>query len=366
MAEIKEKCGIFGVYNGADAARLTFFGLYGLQHRGQEGSGISATDGKKIKTHKGLGLVPHVYEEKDLAALDGCHIAIGHNRYGTCGGEGLDHVQPVSTHPEMVFAHNGNIPDVSKLQKFLADKVAIIDGLNDSELMFECIYYYYRQSGSLSGAMFNAFPLFEGAFSLLVMSRDELVVVRDQYGIRPLSIGVYENGVYMVSSETCALNTLQAKQIRDVKPGEMLVINKEGLRSVQLVEGKQKLDIFEFVYFARPESYLLGKRVNEVRREFGKRLAKVHSIKADIVVPVPDSGIPSAEGYSEVSGIPVRNALIKNRYIGRTFITPGEHLRGAMSDMKYNTVSEVIEGKDIILVDDSIVRLNTAPRLVKR
>jgi amidophosphoribosyltransferase len=366
MSTIREKCGIFGVYNGSDAARLTFFGLYALQHRGQEGSGIAAANGKKILVHKGKGLVAHVYEEEDLQKLDGCHIAVGHNRYGTSGGVSIEHIQPVSRHPEMVLAHNGNLPSINKLQDFLSDKVAIIDELNDSELMYEAIYYFYRQSGSLSGAVFNAFPYFKGAFSLLVMSRDELVAVRDEYGIRPLSLGEYADNHYVVSSETCAINTVQAKQVRDVKPGEMVVINKDGLRSVQIAESKQKLDVFEFVYFARPESYLLGKRVNEVRREFGKRLAQMKKIDADVVIPVPDSAIPSAEGYSEASGIPFRNALIKNRYIGRTFITPGEHLRGSMADMKYNTVSEVIEGKNVILVDDSIVRMNTAPKLVKR
>ncbi len=364
VMDIHEKCGVFGVFNGSDAARQTFFGLFGLQHRGQESSGIAAADGKEIQTHKGKGLVSHVYSEEDFARLAGCNVAIGHNRYGTSGGDG--HLQPVSFYRDVALAHNGNLPSIELLLEFCAEHGLATEGLNDSELMYQAISFYVHKGASLDEAVRNSFPLFTGAFSLLVLTKDTLVAVRDGYGIRPLSVGVYGNDHYVVSSETCAIDTVQAKILRDVKPGEMVVIDKSGLRSEQLVEGTQKLDLFEFVYFARPESMLLGERVYSVRKRLGESLADILNVDADVVVPVPDSAVPAAEGFAERKGIPLRMGIVKNRYIHRTFIMPSTYLRDRSADMKYNVVSEAVKDLKVVLVDDSIVRLNTAPRIVKR
>lgn len=367
MANIHEKCAVFGVYNGKEAARLAFFGLYGLQHRGQEGSGIAAANGRDIKIHKGSGLVAHVYDENILQSFNGAHIAIGHNRYSTSGGSGVEHTQPVSMRPDLVLAHNGNLPLTHLMEDYLLSHDVKIDNLNDSELMYETIYHQMSSRRlSLSDAVEASFPLFTGAFSLLVMNKDELVAVRDGYGIRPFSFGEYEGGQCVFSSETCALDTVRARNVRDVLPGELISVSARGVETRRLVEGSNNLDIFEMVYFARPDSYLYGQRVNEIRRRFGERLANTRHIDADVVVPVPDSAISAGEGYSETSGIRLRQALIKNRYVHRTFITPGEHLRSSMADMKYNILQEVVKDKRVVLVDDSIVRLNTAPRLVRR
>lgn len=362
--DLSEKCGVFAVFNGSDAARQTFFGLFGLQHRGQESSGIAASNGSEMKVHKGKGLVNHVYSETDLEDFAGCHIAIGHNRYGTSGGDG--HIQPVSFYGDVALSPNGNLPSVKLLLEFCAEHGLATDGLNDSELMYQAISYYVHRGETLSQSVRKSFPLFTGAFSLVVLTKDCLVAVRDKYGIRPLSLGAYDDNHYVVSSETCAIDTIQAKKLRDVNPGEMVIIDKSGLRSEQLVEGVQKLDIFEFVYFARPESILLGQRVYSVRNRLGAALADIFKFNADVVVPVPDSAIPAAEGFSEKKGIPIRHAIVKNRYIHRTFIMPSEHLRDNQADMKYNVVSEAVSGLRVVLVDDSIVRLNTAPRIVKR
>jgi amidophosphoribosyltransferase len=362
--ELQEKCAVFGVFNGSDAARQTFFGLFGLQHRGQESSGIAATDGKSIRLHKGKGLVSHVYSEDVIESFAGCHIAMGHNRYGTSGGEG--HYQPVSFYDDLVLAHNGNLPNVKALVDFCTEHNLNTRDLNDTELMYQAVSYFLHKGDTLADSIKQAFPLFTGAFSVLAMTKDSLVAVRDGYGIRPLSLGVYDNDHYVVSSETCAIDTVQAKILREVRPGEMIVIDKNGLRSEQLVAGIQKLDIFEYVYFARPESVMMGQRVYSVRKRLGEALAKISNFEADIVVPVPDSAVPAAEGYAEQRIIPLRHAIIKNRYIHRTFIMPSEYLRDRSADMKYNVVSEAVSGLRVVLVDDSIVRLNTAPRIVKR
>lgn len=361
----KEKCGIFGVYGkGMDAARLTYFGLYAVQHRGQESSGIAASDGIKIRTHKGNGLVPQVYTEKNLRKLKG-YIAIGHNRYSTSGGSLIRHSQPVCTTNDVItLAHNGNLPEVKKLQQFLKEKKVTTKGLNDSALLHAAIKYFIKHGATLEDAIRQTFPLATGAFSLLIMTRDTIAAVRDEYGIRPLSIGKL-NGGYVFSSETCAIDTVNAKFIRDVKPGELVIINEKGIQSYQLAKAKQKLDIFEFIYFSRPDSLLLGKRVHEVRKNLGRALAKEHPIKADVVIPVPDSAIPAAIGYAESLRLPIDFGLVKNRYIGRTFIMPEQKLRDKSVEMKLNPIKEVIKNKRVVLVDDSIVRGTTARKLVK-
>lgn len=365
---LHEKCALFGVYGrkGLQAARLTYFGLYTLQHRGQESSGISASNGKQIRTHKGLGLVSHVYNEENFKDLKG-HIAIGHNRYSTSGGSHDSHSQPVTSHrgsnDMLVLAHNGNLPEHDNLTKFLREKGFYTDHLNDSELMHQVIRYFLVKTGSLEEAVKQSFPMFKGAFCLLVMTKDKIVAVRDSYGIRPFALGKLGGG-YVFSSETCAFDTVDGIFIRDIKPGEMIVVSPKGLKSYQLATPTPKLDIFEFVYFARPDSMLLGKRVYDTRRRMGVELAHENPILADVVIPVPDSAIPAAIGYASALKIPLEFGLTKNRYIGRTFIMPDQHLRERGVEMKLNPIKEVIKGKRVIIIDDSIVRGTMSRKLV--
>jgi len=361
---LNEKCAVFGVFNAHEASREVYFGLYSLQHRGQESSGIASSDGNKIHVHKSNGLVAQVFEEKDFAHLTGT-VAIGHNRYSTSGGTLHQHNQPVhrAGNP-LALAHNGNLPSTKALEEFLSKNNVPLDHLNDSEMMYEAIKYVMSTGKSLVDAVTETYHLFTGAFALLVMTNDELVALQDPYGVRPLSIGKL-NGGYAFSSETCALDTVNAKFIRDVEPGEMVVANKDGLKTYNLVKGERKLDIFEFVYFARPDSKLLGKRIYEVRQNFGKILAQENPIKADVVIPVPESAIPAAIGYSMESGTQYQQGLIKNRYIGRTFIMPDQRLRDRSVQMKLIPVPEVIAGKSVVVIDDSIVRGTTTGKIIK-
>lgn len=361
---LKEKCAVFGVYNGHSASREVYFGLYALQHRGQESSGIASTDGKKIHAHKSLGLVPQVYDEKDFDHLIG-DIAIGHNRYSTSGGTLHQHTQPVHNAGDpLALAHNGNLPSTKALETFLTKNGVDIKNLNDSELIYEAIKFEMGKGKSLSDAVTDSYHLFTGAFALIIMSKDELVALQDPYGIRPLSYGKL-NGGYVFSSETCALDTVNATFLGDVEPGEMIVAGKKGLKKYHLARGERKLDIFEFVYFSRPDSLLLGQRVYQVRQNFGKILAKEFPVKADVVIPVPESAIPAAIGYSMASGIQYQQGLIKNRYIGRTFIMPDPRLRDRSVQMKLIPVPEVLKGKRVIVIDDSIVRGTTTGKIIR-
>ena len=362
--KLRDKCGVFGVYGkGLEAARLTYFGLYALQHRGQESSGISSSDGTTLYTHKAMGLVAQVYKEKNLENLRGS-IAIGHNRYSTSGGSFFEHTQPFTGKDNIVaLCHNGNLPDTKKLTEFLLDKGFSVYGCSDSRLMHMAIQYYMKNGRTLEKAIQASFALFTGAFCILVMTKDKIAAVRDQYGIRPFSLGKL-NGGYIFSSETCALDTIGATFIRDIHPGEMVVVDRRGLHSYQLAPASQKLDIFEFVYLSRPDSMLLGKRVYEVRKNLGKELAKEIPIQADVVIPVPDSAIPAAIGYALARSIPFEFGLVKNSYIGRTFIMPDEKLRDRGVQMKLNPIKEIINGKRVVLVDDSLVRGTTSKKLV--
>ncbi|MDD5416115.1 MAG: amidophosphoribosyltransferase [Candidatus Daviesbacteria bacterium] len=365
---IREKCGIFGVYGqGFEAARLVHPGLWALQHRGQESSGIASSDGKKIYLHKGMGLVAHVFAEEDLKRLKG-HLAIGHNRYSTSGDSIESHAQPiiekVSANNSIALVHNGNLPSTKKLEEFLKTKKVTTDGLNDSEMIAKAIAVLMREGFKMEDAIKKAYPLFTGVFCLLIMDEEKLIALRDSFGIRPLSLGKL-NGGYIIASETCALDIVGAEFVREVKPGEMIVIDDKGLKSVQIEKGTQKLDVFEYVYFARPDSIILGKSVDQVRQNLGRELAKENNIKADIVIPVPDSAIPAAIGFSKQSGIPFEMGLIKNRYIHRTFISPEKHTRGHIVQLKLNPVRYVLNGKKVIVVDDSIVRGTTSKEIIK-
>jgi amidophosphoribosyltransferase len=364
--ELSEKCAVFGVFGTTEeASRLTFYGLWALQHRGQESSGIASSDGERLFRHTGVGLVSSVYREEDLEQLPGA-IAIGHNRYSTSGHSDMSHDQPVlkQGRSPFAFAHNGTIPSTDKLEAFLKKRGVGYSKLNDSEMMAEAIACYVEDGLTLEAAITAAWPLFTGAFSCVVMNNDKLIAFRDHCGIRPLSIAKLEEG-YVVASETCAFDTIGAHFLRDVNPGEMVVIDAHGLRSSQLVPGSLKLDIFEVVYFARPDSILLGKSVDEMRQSFGRQLAEEYSLDADLVVPVPDSAIPAALGYSQASGITFEMALIKNRYINRTFIRPTAQLREQDLRMKLNPIPDLLRGKRVVLIDDSIVRGTTTRKIVR-
>ena len=378
--ELGEKCAVFGIYGkGLDVSRLSFFSLFALQHRGQESSGISVADGHGIGTHKDVGLVAQVYTEEAIQSLQG-HIAIGHNRYSTSEGTGLKHAQPVLVKNGLLaLAHNGNLPSVKKLKEFLEAKDIGTEGHSDSELMAKALGYYLEHGDSIKEAVIKSWSLFTGAFCLTILTKDTLIAIRDAFGIRPLSMGkihpvksgengnltaVNDSGV-VFASETCAFHTIGAKFEREINPGEMVIVDKNGVESIQLETPKQKLDIFEFVYFARPDSQLLGKSVYEVRHNCGYRLFEECKIQADVVIPVPETAIPVATGYSRASGIPLEMALIKNRYIHRTFIQPEQHSRELGVKMKLTPMPEIINGKRVVLMDDSIVRGTTSRQIVK-
>lgn len=365
MNELKEKCGIVGIYGkGLPVSKLAFFALFALQHRGQEASGITTNDGKKFCTHRGAGMVSQVYTEKIIKNLTG-YIGIGHNRYSTSKGGALHHAQPVvNKNASFALAHNGNLPSVKALENFLSAKKILKKDRNDSELITDAIDFYIKEGNTLPKSVEKVFPLITGAFSLVMINKNTLVAARDAYGMRPLALGKLDGG-YVIASETCALNTIGATVAREVKPGEMIVINKDGLKSVQLAKPNPKHDIFEYVYFARPDSVLGGKLVYEVRKNFGKELAREFKTKVDAIVPVPDTATPVALGYSEVSGIPIEMALVKNRYVHRTFIEPDQKSRRNSVALKLIPLPQVLRGKKIALIDDSIVRGHTCKRLVK-
>ncbi|MEI7709177.1 MAG: amidophosphoribosyltransferase [bacterium] len=366
MEETKEKCGIVGIYGkGLPLSRLAFFALFSLQHRGQEASGITTSDGKKFHTHKGAGLVAQVYTEKNIEDLVG-HIGIGHNRYSTSGGGALDHAQPViNIERTFALAHNGNLPSVTSLEKFLASKKALQKNRMDSELVTDTIDYYIKNGDSIEDSVKKAFPLITGAFSLVMMDKDNLVAVRDSFGMRPLALGKIDKG-YIVASETCAIQTIGATFVREIEPGEMVIINEKGIKSVKLAKATPKHDIFEYVYFARPDSVMNDKLIYEVRKNFGIALAKEVKVDVDFLVPVPETANPVALGYSQESGIPIEMALVKNRYVHRTFIEPDKKSRRNSVALKLIPLPAVLKGKKIAVIDDSIVRGNTFKKLVER
>ena len=365
MHDLKEKCGVVGIYGkGLPVSRLIFFSLFALQHRGQEASGITTNDGKMLHTHKGAGLVAQVYKEKDIENLHG-YIGIGHNRYSTSGGGALEHAQPVlNSDFSFALSHNGNLPSVTALQKFLSSKKILKKNRSDSELIADAIDFYLKEGNSIREAVKNIFPLITGSFSLVIMDKNTLVAVRDMYGMKPLSLGKIGQG-YVIASETCAIATIGAKFIRDVNPGEMIVINKNGLKSIKLAKPNPKHDIFEYVYFARPDSILNGKLIYQVRKNFGQALARECLLAVDAIVPVPDTATPVALGYSQVSGIPIEMALVKNRYVHRTFLEPDQKSRRNSVALKLIPLKEILKGKKIGVIDDSIVRGNTSRKLVK-
>lgn len=360
---LKDKCGVFGIFSkNEDVARISFFGLYSLQHRGQEGAGISVSDGKKIKTIKALGLVPTVFNDKNISSLKG-HIAIGHTRYSTTGGNTANNVQPIVCaykKEQLSLAHNGNIINAMSLKNQL--KGIHFSSTTDTEIMGYTIMY---ESGKTwSEKIAKSVKLFDGAFSMVLMTKNKLIAFRDSYGFRPLVLGKLDGG-YIVCSETCALDTVGAKYIRDVKPGEIISIDQNGISSVYKPNGqKRSLCLFEYIYLARPDSILNNELVHQVRQRSGEILSYEAPVAGDIVVAVPDSGTSAAIGYSRASGIPFGEILIKNRYIGRTFIQPEQRIREMGVKIKFNPLKTIVKGKRIIIVDDSIVRGTTIKKII--
>ncbi len=393
MELLGEKCAVFGVYGeGLEVARLSFFGLFALQHRGQESAGIATANGKTMTVHKGMGLVSQVFNDEIIGGFKG-HIAVAHNRYSTAGGSKVKHAQPMlaagasalktvsyeDPHPSLndsvslssgpddgtiALVHNGNLPTTTALEQYLKERGVDTAEFSDSRMIVEAIAARMREGVELSTAIKDVYPLLTGAFSLLIMSRDSLVAVRDACGIRPLSLARL-NGGWIIASETCAFGPIGAEYERDIAPGELLVIDEQGVHSEQIATPNPKLDIFEFVYFARPDSRLLGKSVYEVRRNFGVQLAKEYPLEADVVIPVPETAIASAVGYADALGLRFEMGLTKNRYIHRTFITPEQHVREQGVKAKLTAIPEVVGGKRVVVFDDSIVRGTTSRQIVK-
>jgi len=364
--DIHEECGVFGVFGHPEAANLTYLGLYALQHRGQEGAGICSSDGKQLFLEKSRGLVADVFNEKRLRRLPG-HIAVGHNRYSTAGSSTMRNVQPLVANfalGTLALAHNGNLVNSIELRTSLEDEGAIFQSNSDSEVIIHLIAH--AKGGDFYERVLHALNQIHGSFSLLILREKELIAVRDPFGVRPLSLGV-KNGAYIVASETCAFDLMGALYIRDIEPGECLIIGEDGLKSMKVFNSLRKaFCVFEFIYFSRPDSNIFGGvNVNEMRKEFGRQLARESHIEADIVIPVPDSGVPAAIGFSEESKIPLDFGLIRNHYVGRTFIEPKHSIRHFGVKIKLNPVRKLLEGKRLVVVDDSIVRGTTSKKIVK-
>jgi amidophosphoribosyltransferase len=363
--DIHEECGIFGVYGHPEAANLTYLGLYALQHRGQEGSGICSADGKHLFLEKSRGLVADVFYEKRLKRLHG-HIAVGHNRYSTTGTSVLRNVQPIVANfalGTLAIAHNGNLVNAIELRAYLENEGAIFQSSSDSEVIVHLVAH--AKGDDFDERVLHALKQIHGSFSLLILREKELIAVRDPYGVRPLSLGV-KDGAYIVASETCAFDLIGATYIRDIEPGEVFIMGEQGLRSLRLNNTRKAFCVFEFIYFSRPDSNIFGSvNVNEMRKEFGRQLARESVTDADLVIPVPDSGVPAAIGFSEESNIPFDFGLIRNHYVGRTFIEPQNHIRHFGVKIKLNPVRQLLEGKKLIVIDDSIVRGTTSKKIVK-
>ncbi len=367
--KIHEACGVFGIYNQDhfDTAQMVYFGLYALQHRGQESCGVAINDNGEIVGQKGVGLVPEVFTEKVLDRLNG-KVAIGHSRYSTTGGNSIENCQPLIFNYKdgrIALAHNGNLVNASKLRYELENQGAIFQTSTDSEVIANLISRYGLQCKDLEEVLKKTMDIIEGSYALVILTQKRLIGIRDPWGLRPLSIGKLENS-YILASESCAFDAVGAEFIRDVEPGEMIFIEGSTLRSVRTDYKKpHKFCIFEHIYFARPDSFIDGASIYRSRLEAGKLLAIEHPVEADLVVGVPDSGITAAIGFSRQSGIPYGEALIKNRYVGRTFIQPTQKLREQSVNIKLNALRGEIEGKRIVLIDDSIVRGTTSGKIVQ-
>ncbi|MBM9514218.1 amidophosphoribosyltransferase [Desulfogranum marinum] len=356
----RHECGICGIYGHEDAAKLAYFGLYALQHRGQESAGIVASNGEQVTIHKNMGLVPEVFSEQNLQKLSG-HMAVGHVRYSTTGESNVINTQPFLVHHKglpLSVAHNGNLTNSISLRKTLEQQGSIFQTSMDSEIVVHLMARYLDQG--LNEAIKHTFTDIQGAYSLLLMTQDTMIAVRDPRGFRPLCLGKLGNGAWVVASETCALDLIEAEYIREIEPGEVLIINKEGIDSLFPWEQCQpSFCIFEHVYFARPDSDVFGFNVYRARKRMGEILARETNIDADFVMPFPDSGNYAAIGYSNASGIPMEMGMIRNHYVGRTFIQPTQSMRDFSVRVKLNPVRCLLRGRRVIIVEDSIIRGTT-------
>jgi len=364
--KLKEECGVVGIYkNDAMLSKYLYYGLYTLQHRGEESAGIAVSDGARTEYHKGMGLVPEVFNDDILAKMKG-NVGIGHVRYSTSGESYVENAQPLVVRyrgGSIALAHNGNLVNGEKIRRSLEDDGVVFQTSIDTEVIVNLLARY-SSDGTVESVK-RTLDLVKGAYALVIMKENELIGVRDPLGLRPLSLGQFADGGYVLASETCAFDVMDAEFVREVEPGEMIRITKEGLESIQYKKLEKRAScIFEYIYFARPDSVLDGVSVYEARLNAGKILAKEHPVKADMVAPVPDSSIPAALGYAQASGIPYGDALMKNKYIGRTFIQPEQSLREIAVKLKLIPFRENIKGKSIVIIDDSIVRGTTSRRIV--
>ena len=364
----REACGVFGIYgrgHDVDVARVTFFGLYALQHRGQESAGIATSDGERISVHRRMGLVAQVFTEDDLARLRG-DIAVGHTRYSTMGSSRICNAQPFlldGPAGQLALGHNGNLVNFADLRAELAEQGHAFESTTDSEI----IAWLFATAPGRDWAerVQRSMLRLQGAYSLVMATKDELIGVRDALGVRPLCLGKL-NGCWVLSSESCALDTVGAEFIREVEPGEIVVVDSTGIHSyLGHPSPRRAMCMFEYIYFARPDSTINGRLVYLTRQEMGRQLAREHPADADVVIAVPDSAMPGGIGYAQESGLPFAEGLVKNRYIGRTFIQPDQRLREVGINLKFNPLPEVLAGKRVVVVDDSIVRGNTTRPIVR-
>jgi len=363
--KFKDECGVFGIFGHPEAANMTYLGLYALQHRGQESAGIAASDGDQVRLAREMGYVADVFDGSTLAQLRG-QLAVGHVRYSTTGESKLANAQPIlidCAHGQIAIGHNGNLVNARELREELVRQGSIFQSSSDTEVIAHL--YARSKAGTVEDAIVESVSQVQGAFSLVILTQDRLIAVRDPHGFRPLALGRLDDA-YVIASETCAMDLIGATYVRDVEPGEVLVVSGNGLRSLKPFPPAPLAHcIFEHVYFARPDSYVFGRSVNEVRTELGRVLAREQPVAADVVVPVPDSGVCAAMGYAEASGVPLRMGLIRNHYVGRTFIQPQQSIRHFGVKVKLNPVRSILEGKRVVLVDDSIVRGTTSRKIVR-
>jgi amidophosphoribosyltransferase len=362
--KLHEECGVFGIFGHPEAANMTYLGLYALQHRGQESAGIAASDGTKVRISRAMGYVADTFDAATLADLPGS-LAIGHVRYSTAGESKLSNAQPIlidCAHGQIALCHNGNLVNARELRDDLVRQGSIFQSSSDTEVILHL--YARSKAPSVEGAIVESVSQVQGAFSLGMLTRDRLIAVRDPHGFRPLALGRLGDAV-VIASETCAMDLIGATYERDIEPGEVLIVSAEGIKSIKpFAPAPLAQCIFEHVYFARPDSIVFGRSVNEVRTDLGRVLAREQPVDADVIVPVPDSGVCAAMGFAEESGIPLRMGLIRNHYVGRTFIQPQSSIRHFGVKVKLNPVRSILDGRRVVLVDDSIVRGTTSRKIV--
>lgn len=372
MSSLREECGVFGVFSPqtADVASTAYYGLFALQHRGQESCGIVVNDDGIFQSYKDTGLVNDVFTPQILAELGEGNMAVGHVRYGTTGGNDRSNAQPIVVNHikgRMALAHNGNIVNCEQLRRELELEGSIFSTTSDTEVISYIITKERLKAPSIEQAVNQAMRRVKGAYSLVILSPSKLIAVRDAHGFRPLCYGKTADGRYVVASESCALDAVSAQFVRDIRPGEILVFDQDGVRSITDHCGKTdgSLCVFEYIYFARPDSVIDGCSVHNARMRAGAFLALEHPVQADVVIGVPDSGLDAAVGYAKQAGIPYEIGFIKNKYIGRTFIQPGQKSREDKVKIKLNPIADVVRGKRVVMIDDSIVRGTTSARIVK-